>query len=149
MFRVYRIARHALLAAMLSAAALGSALARAQDAGDFRDGYAKGYKDGFDAGYQKALAEQRAAVEAAAKNAPIVVISAMYGPENSGKRCDASRYIRKEANGRRNASVPITNDMCGDPAPGERKRVEVTYLCAQVTKTANAYEHRSVYLSCD
>jgi hypothetical protein len=39
--------------------------------------------------------------------------------------------------------------MCGDPAPGKRKSVEITYLCGSLAKKATAYEHRSAYLSCN
>lgn len=36
----------------------------------------------------------------------------------------------------------------GDPAPGQRKSLEVTYICGKVVRTASAYEHRSLYLDC-
>lgn len=38
--------------------------------------------------------------------------------------------------------------MCGDPSPGDRKSLEVTYVCGSVAKTASANEHRSVTLDC-
>ena len=133
----------------IAAAMLVGTDAQAQESPAFKDGYAQGYKDGFDTGYQKALAEQRQAIEAASKNFPIAITAATYGPEGSNESCDASKYFRKEANGRRSVSVPVTNNMCGDPAPGKRKRAEVTYLCGSVAKTANAYEHRSASLSCN
>ena len=123
--------------------------AAAQNSSDFQDGYARGYKEGFDAGYGKAAAEQRNALEAASKGFPIAVQVATYGPEGLRDRCDATHYVRKHANGRRNASVDITNGMCGDPAPGKRKSVEITYMCGAVAKTASAYEHRTAYLNCD
>jgi len=124
----------------------------AQDSNDFKDGYAKGYKDGFDAGYRKAVEELRNAPPpppVAATGFPIAIVSATYGPEGSNERCDATHYVRKNAAGRRNATVPIENTMCGDPAPGKRKSVEISYLCGNVAKTTTAYEHRSAYLSCD
>ncbi len=121
----------------------------AQDAGDFKDGYARGYKEGFDAGYGKAVAEQRHAVEGASKGFPIAVQVASYGPDGSRERCDATRYVRKLANGLRSVSVDITNGMCGDPAPGKRKSVEITYMCGAIAKTASAYEHRAAYLYCE
>ena len=123
--------------------------ASAQGTSDFRDGYAQGYKEGFDAGYRKGTAEQRNAVEAASKGFPIAVQVATYGPEGSRDHCDATRYVRKHANGLRSVSVDITNGMCGDPAPGKRKSVEITYMCGAIAKTASAYEHRSAYLYCD
>jgi hypothetical protein len=123
--------------------------AAAQGASSFKDGYAQGYKDGFDAGYQKAAGEQSTAAETASKGFPIAVQVATYGPDGSRDRCDATHYVRKLANGRRSVSVDITNSMCGDPAPGKRKGVEITYLCGAIAKTASAYEHRSAYLYCD
>lgn len=126
-----------------------SAAAAAQESTDFKDGYAHGYKEGFDAGYRKAESEQRSAAEAASKGFPIAVQSATYGPEGSRDRCDATHYVRRQANGRRSASVDIANSMCGDPAPGKRKSIEITYTCGAAAKTASAYEHRSAYLYCD
>ncbi len=137
------------MTALALAAMLVAVDAQAQNSDDFKDGYARGYQEGFDAGYQKALAEQRNAVDAASKNFPIAITAASYGPEGGNKRCDATHYARKEANGRRTASVAVTNNMCGDPAPGERKSLEITYLCGALAKTASAYEHRSAYLSCN
>lgn len=135
-------------ALVVAGAMLLAGTAAGQQSYEFKDGYSQGYKDGFDAGYRKGLAESRP-VEAQAKGFPIAITAATYGPEDSNQRCDATRYVRKEANGRRSASVAITNNMCGDPAPGKRKSVEITYLCGAVAKTASAYEHRSAYLSCD
>lgn len=129
---------------------LAAGAACAQDTDDFKDGYAKGYKDGFDAGYRKAMEEARYAPPAVQITGfPIAVVSATYGPEGGNERCDATHYIRKAAAGRRNATVPIENTMCGDPAPGKRKSAEISYLCGNVAKTTTAYEHRSAYLSCD
>jgi len=123
--------------------------AAAQGNSGFKDGYAQGYKEGFDAGYRKAIAEQGSVAEAASKGFPIAVQVATYGPDGSRERCDATHYVRKQANGRRNVSVDVTNGMCGDPAPGKRKSVEITYMCGSIAKTASAYEHRSAYLYCD
>lgn len=123
--------------------------ASAQGTSDFRDGYAQGYKEGFDAGYRKATGEQGSAPAVQSKGFPIAVQVATYGPDGSRDRCDATHYVRRRANGQRSVSVDITNQMCGDPAPGKRKGVEITYMCGSVAKTASAYEHRSAYLYCD
>ena len=145
MMRFTHLLRALCLAPLLCLCAVTSA----QDSSDFKDGYARGYKEGFDAGYGKAAAEQRNAVEAASRGFPIAVQVATYGPEGARERCDATHYVRKQANGRRNVSVDITNRMCGDPAPGKRKSVEITYMCGAIAKTASAYEHRAAYLNCD
>lgn len=122
--------------------------AGAQESPEFRQGYAQGFKDGFDDGYRKAIAEQGAASTAATKGFPIAITGATYGPD-SGASCDAKRFVAPRVNGRTSASIDVTNQMCGDPSPGKRKSLNVTYLCGNLPKTASAYEHRTVYLSCD
>ena len=123
--------------------------ATAQQTDEFRSGYAQGYRDGFDAGFAKAQSGAPLSGAMPSKGFPIAVTTATYAAEDSDGRCDATRYVRNAANGRRSVSVDINNRMCGDPAPGKRKSVEITYLCGAVAKTASAYEHRQAYLSCD
>jgi hypothetical protein len=120
---------------------------------DYRDGYRRGYDDGFAAGYRKALDEGRrpppppaAAPAPPRPTGPITVSTAYYG--TSAKSCDATRWVARRVNGRRTASFEISNAMCGDPAPGDRKQLEVTYVCGTIAKTASAYEHRTIYLDC-
>lgn len=125
-----------------------SLFAAAQDSADFKQGYAQGFKDGFDEGYRKAAAEQGAAAAAASRGFTIAITGATYGPEN-GPSCDARRHVAPRVNGKRSVSIDVTNQMCGDPSPGNRKSLNITYLCGNVPKTASAYEHRSAYLSCD
>jgi hypothetical protein len=126
---------------------------------DYREGYRRGYDDGFASGYRKALEES--AARAAPVPAPVVpvapppppratgpitVSTAYYG--TSSKSCDATRWVARKANGRRTASFDVSNEICGDPARGDRKQLEVTYVCGSIAKTASAYEHRTVYLDC-
>jgi len=121
---------------------------------DYRDGYRRGYDDGFAAGYRKALDEGRrppppppaAAPAPPRPTGPITVSTAYYG--TSAKSCDATRWVARRVNGRRTASFEISNAMCGDPAQGDRKQLEVTYVCGTIAKTASAYEHRTIYLDC-
>jgi hypothetical protein len=118
---------------------------------DYRDGYRRGYDDGFAAGYRKALEEAPRPAPAAPAappraTGPITVSTAYYG--TSSKSCDATRYVARRANGRRTATIDVTNEMCGDPARGDRKQLEITYVCGSIAKTASGYEHRSVYLDC-
>jgi hypothetical protein len=79
---------------------------------------------------------------------PINITRAVYG--SSAQGCDATEYARRQAQGRMSASFEVTNAMCGDPAKGDRKELEVTYVCGRggPAKTASAREHRSVYLDC-
>ena len=127
---------------------------RREDRADYREGYRRGYDDGFASGYRKGLEEAgRNAPPAAAAppppprpTGPITVSTAYYG--NASKSCDATRWVAKRVNGRRTASFDVSNEMCGDPARGERKQLEVTYVCGSIAKTATAYEHRTLYLDC-
>jgi hypothetical protein len=144
--------RHAALLAAALLAAL-PALAQDRDSYEYREGYRRGYDDGFAAGYRKALEEGRGApppapayVPPPPRLGPIRVTRALYG--STSRSCDATRHVGHQANGRINATVKVSNDMCGDPAKGERKQLEVTFTCGAITKTASAYEHRDVYLDC-
>ncbi len=56
--------------------------------------------------------------------------------------------MARRVNGRLSASFEVTNELCGDPAKGDRKQLEVTYICGSIAKTASAYEHRTLYLDC-
>ena len=143
-------------ALILAAAALAlaaTAAAQDRDSYDFREGYRRGYDDGFASGYKKGLAESaRAAPHAPAAppppvpTGPITISTAYYG--TSSKSCDATRWVARKVNGRRTASFEVTNDMCGDPAKGDRKQLEITYVCGSIAKTASGYEHRTVTLDC-
>ncbi len=77
---------------------------------------------------------------------PISVQRAAYG--SGGRVCDATRWARSRTQGRQTATLDVTNNICGDPAPGARKSLEVTYVCGSVPKTASANEHRSLFLDC-
>ena len=126
-----------------------------------RDAYRQGYKEGFDEGYRKgreeaehrAQAAANAAAAAAAEAAkprptgPIRVVSAVY-TGGSGS-CDAQRWLAPKVTGKRSASVEVTNKMCGDPAYGKKKSLEVAYICGTMVKEASAYEHRTLYLDCN
>ena len=143
----------ALILAAATLALAAAAAAQDRDSYDFREGYRRGYDDGFASGYRKGLAEStRAAPPAPAAppppvpTGPITISTAYYG--TSSKSCDATRWVARKVNGRRTASFEVTNDMCGDPAKGDRKQLEITYVCGSIAKTASAYEHRTVYLDC-
>jgi hypothetical protein len=119
----------------------------------YRQGYKRGYDDGYARGYRKALEEGHAAPvpqvappPPARSTGPIVVSGAVYG--TSSKNCDATRYVARHANGKRTYSFDVSNEMCGDPARGDRKELNVTYICGTIAKTAQAYEHRTIYLDC-
>ena len=117
------------------------------------DSYSRGFKDGWKEGYEQARKElgssQRpghSLVDPKPVSYPITISLARYG--DSSRDCDATHYVARRANGRMSVTVDVTNGMCGDPAPGQRKSLDVTYVCGNRSKTASAYEHRSVYLDC-
>jgi hypothetical protein len=120
-----------------------------------QDAYSKGYKEGFREGYEQARRDLRGGNNA--NNAvpvqpkpvafPITVSLARYGTQH--RSCDATRFVARRANGKLTASVDVSNNICGDPSPGDRKSLEITYVCGNRAKTASAFEHRSAYLSCN
>ena len=147
------------LAALCVAGALaGAAFAGDGDEPPRDDGYRKGYRDGYDEGfrngYEKAMREMRGEPAAAPppppppprSTGPIVISRAVYG--SSAHSCDATRWAAHRANGRTTATLDVSNDICGDPSPKDRKQLEVTYVCGTIAKNVSAYEHRSVYLDC-
>jgi hypothetical protein len=125
---------------------VASPIALAQNPYD--DGYRRGYKEGFSEGYREGQEDSRGAPQAAPAPAggPINVQVARYGSPN--KVCDATRHVRLKAQGKLSASIDVSNSICGDPDPGQRKELEVSYTCGNVAKTASAYEHRTAYLDC-
>lgn len=147
-----RTAARFLLVATVVAVPLAAAQDR--DSLDYREGYRRGYDDGFASGYRKGLEETPRAAPVAPPppppppraTGPITVSSAHYG--TSSKSCDATRPVARRVNGRLTASFEVTNELCGDPAKGDRKQLEVTYICGSIAKTASAYEHRTIYLDC-
>lgn len=116
----------------------------------YRRGYQRGYDEGFGRGYRKGLEERSPAAAAPAPppraTGPITISGAVYG--TSAHNCDATRYVARRANGKRSHSFEVSNDMCGDPSRGDRKSLEVTYVCGSIAKTASANEHRTIYLDC-
>jgi hypothetical protein len=140
----------ALFAAWLLAA--GPALAAADEprpAGPreaYREGYQRGYEDGFAAGLRKGEEESRAVAPPAGPTGPIAISRALYG--TSSKHCDATRYVARRANGKRRYCFEVSNEMCGDPSRGDRKSLDVTYICGTLARTASANEHRTLYLDC-
>jgi hypothetical protein len=150
---------------MLACMALAGAPAFAQDEppeyrdrGDQREAYRRGYERGFERGYAKGrdegerrgppviVAPPPPASPPPMRVGPIHVTGAYYG--TSAKNCDATRWLGSRANGKRTYSIEVTNNICGDPARGDRKSLEVTYRCGDITKATSANEHRTVYLDC-
>src|SRR5262245_34344344 len=149
---------------ILAAAAVlfcNSALAQNQSQ-DFQDGYRKGFQDGFEqgrkfgvapAGTAPATAAPAAAPVAApaatqpAKPQGIVVLKATYG--DFFNQCDATSYVAGQSRDKRAVTFRVTNNMCGDPAPGKRKELKVTYHCGSVQRDVTNTENRDVMLDCN
>ena len=121
-------------------------------ADDFQEGYRKGFEDGFAAGQRAGVAAPAQAPPAAAVvpapviNRGIIIARAAYG--DGRRRCEYTGQLAGMANGRMRASIEVTNNLCGDPAPGERKSLKVEYTCGGPMKQADAFEHRTLYLNC-
>ena len=139
----------------LAAAAEGPSGPGTENDDRYREGYRAGYDDGFQRGYEKAMREMNSAPPPPAAAAPatpprstgpITISRAVYG--TNSKSCNATHWAARMANGRATASLDVSNSICGDPAPGDRKQLSVTYVCGTIAKSADAYEHRSVYLDC-
>jgi hypothetical protein len=123
---------------------------------ELRDAYRRGYDRGYDRGYRagqesapRPVAPPPPAMIAPPPNVPtgpIVVTGAYYGTEE--RNCQAGRQVARIANGKRTYSFKVTNDICGDPSPGNRKTLEVTYSCGHLQKTASAREHQTLFLDC-
>lgn len=127
-----------------------------RDRPDVQDAYRRGYERGYDRGYRKGFQEgERRPVPVAPPPpppppapvlGPIKVQSAFYG--NGKKSCDATRFVRRHADGNRQKSFKVTNEMCGDPAHGDRKTLEVVYWCGEIARNASAREHQDIFLNC-
>lgn len=139
------------IAAVMFLVSLGASAQAFEDNSSPRDAYSKGYKEGFREGYEQARRDLAGSTRPAPPPPPIaypITISlAKYG--NGRRECDATRHVARRANGKMTASIDVTNAICGDPAPGDRKSLDITYVCGNRAKTATAFEHRTVYLSCN
>ena len=146
-----------IIATLILAAAVGAAHAQSRNGERAEDAYRRGYDEGFERGYQKGLEEAERRARAASvpppppaplppRTGPIHVTGAFYG--TSPRNCDATRQLSRRANGKASYSFEVTNEICGDPAHGDRKSLEVTYRCGEIVKTASANEHRTIYLDC-
>lgn len=146
------------LAAMLCAACL--APAAAAQSNDYQQGYREGFDQGFKQGYDRAAREAGSQINQpppgatmvvpAAPMVPkrgIIVLRAWYG-DGERRSCNLTGWAARHFNNRTSQSVNVTNQICGDPAPGERKQLTVEYMCGAETKRESAYEHRSLSISC-
>lgn len=80
----------------------------------------------------------------------IQVVEATYGYNcNSRLRGNITATVKGMADGQSSVSVPISNNIYGDPAPGCVKSGQVIYHCGDnVNIIADGMEHTSVTLKC-
>jgi len=135
MLRATRLAAFAVVAA-----ASCSAMAQSQE---YRRGYDQGYRDGLAAaqnGQRPGYREERGGFR-------IEIEQADYGVR--GAFCDARPAVRQALGRGSNFSVTASNNLCGDPAPGARKRLTVTYRCGNGgMQRAQADEGDALTLGC-
>jgi len=100
--------------------------------------YRRGYDDGYAAGVREARDGRR--------DWRVYIEDAEYGTHYSS--CDARRAVRYQME-RNRGVVRADNQLCGDPAYGEPKRLRIVYRCGD-SEAARvvARENESVRLSC-
>ena len=112
-----KINRPAMRIAAILALTAASASAFAQSAE-----YRRGYDDGYAAGQRDARGDRGSYRGWGC----VFIEDAEYGAR--GATCDARRAVRNEIE-RNHGNVRAGNQLCGDPARGEYKRLRVVYRC--------------------
>jgi hypothetical protein len=104
--------------------------------------YRRGYEEGFAAG-QRAANDNRGGRPGGGR---VHIEEAEYGLH--GATCDAREAVRNEAD-RNDGVIHVSNQLCGDPAPRERKRLRVVYRCRDTASArAVATEGETLRLTC-
>jgi hypothetical protein len=100
------------------------------------------YRRGYDAGYAAGVSAAR---DDRGGNR-LRIEEAEYGVR--GAMCDARRGVYAELERNRGAVV-AHNQLCGDPAPGQEKRLRIVYRCGDGEPTrAFAHEGETLRLAC-
>ena len=128
----------ALCTALAAIGLLASATVGAQSE-EYRRGYDQGYRDG---------AEAQSRADHGGPAGRIIIEEAHYGVRGGGF-CDARGQIQQMVGWRRHFDVPVSNNLCGDPAYGVPKMLFVRYRCgdSQPAK-AEAPENSVIQLNC-
>ena len=107
--------------------------------------YRRGYDDGYAAGMRDARGGP------GGQGGPMAwgrlhIEEAEYGVRDA--TCNARRAVRDQLE-RTRGSVTVNNQLCGDPAPGEQKRLRLVYRCGDsASARAFAREGEVLRLSC-
>ena len=102
--------------------------------------YRRGYDDGYAAGLREAGGRGDR------RGGRVFVEDAEYGTHFTS--CDARHAVRYQVE-RNRGSVRADNQLCGDPARGEPKRLRIVYRCGDSEAVrVVARENETVRLSC-
>jgi len=126
--------------AVLTTVGLTSCMSFAQTS-DYRRGYDQGYRDGLES---QSHMDHRGGPEGR-----IIVEEARYGARDAGF-CSPRDAIQGMIGWRRHADIRASNELCGDPARGLSKHLEVRYRCGDGPSTrAEAPEGGFIMISCE
>jgi hypothetical protein len=112
--------RHIIRIAAVLALSAASTAAFAQSAE-----YRRGYDDGYAAGQREAR-DDRGGPGGPMAWGRVHIEEAEYGAR--GATCNARRGVRDQLE-RNRGNIEVNNQLCGDPAPGEQKRLRLVYRC--------------------
>ncbi|KZE32537.1 hypothetical protein IMF23_15620 [Chelatococcus daeguensis] len=82
----------------------------------------------------------------------IVVRQAQYGlPGGGGKTCSAYSSVSNLCLGRSSCEIKVNNELCGDPAPGSRKTLFVSWQCDPDNREYfdSAQEYATMTIACE
>ena len=115
--------RHIIRIAAVLALSAASSAAFAQSAE-----YRRGYDDGYAAGQREARDDHGGPGGPGGPMAwgRVHIEEAEYGAR--GATCNARRGVRDQLE-RNRGNIEVNNQLCGDPAPGEQKRLRLVYRC--------------------
>jgi len=90
--------------------------------------YRRGYDDGYAAGQRDARDDRGGPGGPGGPMAwgRVHIEEAEYGAR--GATCNARRGVRDQLE-RNRGNIEVNNQLCGDPAPGEQKRLRLVYRC--------------------
>ena len=104
------------------------------------------YRRGYDDGYAAGLREAGGGGRGEGRGWRVFVEDAEYGTHYAS--CDARRAVRYQVE-RNRGTVRADNQLCGDPAHGEPKRLRIVYRCGDSEAVrVVARENETVRLSC-
>jgi len=112
--------RHIIRIAAVLALSAASTAAFAQSAE-----YRRGYDDGYAAAQRDARGD-RGGPDGPFAWGRVHIEEAEYGAR--GATCNARRGVRDQLE-RNRGNIEVNNQLCGDPAPGEQKRLRLVYRC--------------------